>query len=82
MLDILIYGAFFGIPIAVIILFVICLRAYLSAKRIYKTSPDPFSEGVLKKRKIALIITSIVASVIVLNTVGITVLVYFAIAYM
>lgn len=82
MTDVLIYSIFFGTPLVAIIIFGICLYCFISAKKANKANPGTFSNETIKKRKLALIITSIVAGAIVFMTISIMIEITLAIAYM
>lgn len=75
-MDVLLYLAFFGIPIGSIAFFVSSLINYLNAK---KEGADPQE---LKKRKLLLILSSVIALALVAAVVGVIVLLMMAIAYM
>ena len=75
-MDILIYAIFFGVPIGAVAFFVSSLIKFLDAK---KNNAQPEE---LKKRKLLLILSCVIAGGLVLSVVGIIALVMLAIAYM
>ncbi len=75
-LQFLIYGLFFGLPLAAVIFFVVSLVRYVRAKR---SGADPQER---KKRRILLIVSSIIAGVLLAVVVGFIVLLMMAIAFM
>lgn len=84
MLVYLILFLFFSIPIASVIFFVISLKDYRYARTIIKAVAKPSDEELqdLKRKRIRLIISSVIAGVLVTVVVGISVLFYLAIAFM
>ena len=59
---IMLAGVFFGIPVAIIILFVVKLSKFLKKSRQNKINPGAFSEDIIKKDKIAVIIFGVLSS--------------------
>lgn len=83
MFGVLLYDIlFFGIPAIVFVLFVISLVRYVSAKIKNKKIPGSFSESEIKKRKIMLIILSVIIGVFAVVVIGFTALLFMAVAYM
>lgn len=72
----LIYGLFFGFPLAAVIFFVVSLVRYVRVKR---SGADPQER---KKRGILLIVSSIVAGALLAVVVGFIALLMMAIAFM
>lgn len=83
MFGILLYDIFFfAIPIVLIALFGICLYRYLSAKKQNKAVPGTFSDAEIKKRKIMLIVLSVIAGVLAAIVIGFIALMFMAVAFM
>lgn len=83
MFGVLLYDIlFFGIPAIVFVLFVISLVRYVAAKIKNKKIPGSFSESEIKKRKIMLIILSVIIGVFAVVVIGFTALLFMAVAYM
>ncbi len=80
MLEILLYNVVN--PITIIALFAISLYRYVSAKKQNKVVPGTFSDAEIKKRKIMLIVMSVIAGVLVAIVIGIIVLMSMSIAHM
>ncbi len=72
----------FGVPTLALVLFLISLYRYVSAKRKNKKSPGAFSEAEIGARKMMLVIFSVTVGVLLAILVGLTVLLYLAVAYM
>ena len=72
----------FGIPTLSLVLFFISLYRYVSAKRKNKRTPDTFSEAEMGERKMMLVIFSVVTGVLLSILIGLTVLLYLAVAFM
>lgn len=73
---------FFAIPIASVILFVISIYRYISAKKKNKAVPNTYSDNEIKKRKIMLIVMSVIVAILVTIVVGFIILLCIAIVYM
>lgn len=73
---------FFAIPSTVIALFIISLYRYISAKKLNRQVPDTFSDEEIKRRKVFLTVTSIIAATFVLVVVGFIALLFMAVAFM
>ena len=81
--DILLYGIlFFAIPAISIVLFIISLYRYISAKKQNEKAPGTFSAGEIKKRKIFLIVLSVIVGVPTAIAIGFIAIMFMAIAYM
>ena len=79
----LVYGIlFFAIPGILIILFGISLYRYISAKKHNKQIPGTFSPEEIKKRKIFLIVISVIAGLLTTVVIGFMVLLFIAVANM
>ncbi|MBQ6706131.1 MAG: hypothetical protein IJN07_01290 [Clostridia bacterium] len=77
------YDLFYlGTPVAVLVLFVISLCRYLSAKKRNKAEPGRVSDADLKKRRIMLIVTAALLGVLVAIVIALAVLLSMAVAYM
>ena len=73
---------FFGIPVILIALLGVCLYRYISAKRQNKASPGKFSDKEIRKRKIMLILVSVIVGILTAIVIGFIALLYMAVAYM
>ena len=83
MFGILLYDIlFFSIPIILIALFGISVYRYVSAKKQNKVAPGTFSDDEIKKRKIMLIVLSVITAVLVAIVIGFIVLLFMAVAFM
>lgn len=83
MFGVLLYDIlFFGIPAIVFVLFVISLIRFVAAKSKNKKIPGCFSDSEIKKRKIMLIILSVIVGVFAVIVLGFTALLFMAVAYM
>jgi len=86
MLEILLYELyeifFFTIPIIFIVFFGISLYRYVSAKNQNKVAPGTFSDDEVKKRKVILIVLSVISCVFVAIVIGFIVLMFMSVAYM
>ena len=76
------YIFFFACPIVLIALFVISADRYVSAKKQNKAAPGTFSDAEIKKRKIMLIVLSVIAGVFAAIVIGFIALMFTAVAYM
>lgn len=72
----------FGMPIILIIFFCVSIDRYISAKKQNKESPGTYSDTEIKKRKITLILSGVVAGIFVVIIIGLIVLLSMAVAYM
>jgi multisubunit Na+/H+ antiporter MnhC subunit len=83
MFGILLYDIlFFGIPVILIALLGVCLYRYISAKRQNEASPGKFSDKEIRKRKIMLILVSVIVGILTAIVIGFIALLYMAVAYM
>ena len=83
MFGILLYDIlFFAIPILLIALFGVSLYRYVSAKKQNKAVPGTFSDAEIKKRKIMLIVLSVIAGILAVIVIGFIALLFMAIAFM
>ena len=73
---------FFSIPIILIALFGISVFRYVSAKKQNKAAPGTFSDDEIKKRKIMLIVLSVITAVLAAIVIGFIVLLFMAVAFM
>ncbi len=73
---------FFSIPIILIALFGISVYRYVSAKKQNKAAPGTFSDDEIKKRKIMLIVLSVITAVLAAIVIGFIVLLFMAVAFM
>lgn len=83
MFGVLLYDIlFFGIPAVVFVWFVISLIRFVSAKSKNKKMPGTYSDNEVKKRKIMLIILSVIIGVFAVVVIGFIALLFMAVAYM
>ena len=73
---------FFSIPIILIALLGISVYRYVSAKKQNKAAPGTFSDDEIKKRKIMLIVLSVITAVLAAIVIGFIVLLFMAVAFM
>ncbi len=73
---------FFSIPIASIVLLIISIYRYISAKKQNKAVPNTYSHDEIKKRRIMLIVMSVIVAVVVTIVVGFMLLLFSALAHM
>ena len=83
MFEILIYNTlFFAIPTILIVLFGFSLYRYISAKKQNKVVPGTFSDDEIRKRKIWLIVSAIIAGALAVVVIGFIALLFMAVAFM
>lgn len=83
MFGIFIYDVlFFAVPAIWLILFGISLYRYISAKKQNKQMPGTFSPAEIKKRKVFLIVMSVVAGMILAMVIGLIAMLFMAVAFM
>lgn len=73
---------FFGIPAILLLLFGISLYRYTSAKKENREQPGTHSPEEMKKRKLLLIVLSVIAGVLVAVVIGFIALLFMAVAFM
>ncbi len=73
---------FFGIPIAVLGCFFVCLARFLSARSKNAKTPGSFSDEEIKTRLVLLIVSAVVAGVLAAVVVTFIVLMFVAVAFM
>ena len=73
---------FFGIPIVFLLLFGESLYLFLSAKKKNKFAPGSVPESDLKKRKILLIVSSVLCGLFLAVVIGFVAIMFMAVAYM
>lgn len=73
---------FFAIPAILIVLFGVSLYRYLSAKKQNKATPGTYSLEEMTKRKLMLIISSVVAGILAVVVLGFVSLMFMAVAFM
>lgn len=73
---------FFGIPAVLFVLFGVSLYRYKTAKEENKQNPGAYSPEEMKKRKLMLIIASVIAGVLVAVVIGFIALMFMAVAFM
>lgn len=73
---------FLGIPLALIVLFVVSLCRYKSAVKQNKKVPGTFSDEEIKKRRTILAVFSVIAGIIAVIVIGLIALMFMAVAFM
>lgn len=73
---------FFGIPALLVILTGVSIYRFVSAKKKNRQAPGTFSEEEIRKRKIAMIVLSVITGVLAVIVIGLIVLLFMAVAYM
>ncbi len=73
---------FFSIPIALLIFLITRVYRFFSAMKKNEAEPGTFPESEMKRRKIVMLITGIIASVFLVIVVGFIILLFTEIAYM
>ena len=73
---------YFAIPIAAILFFIVSLCLFLSARKQNKQQPGSVSAQTLRKRKIMLIVSSMIAGVLAAIVIAFIALLYMAVAFM
>lgn len=73
---------FFGIPTVLLALFGVCVYRYVMAKRANKACPGTYPAEELKRRKVMLIVISVVAGVLAVVVIGFIALLFMAVAFM
>lgn len=74
--------AFYGIPIAVVVTLVVLLYRHAVRKLENKRKPGSFSEAEMRKRKIELLLTAVVAGILAAVVAVFAVMFFASIAYM
>ena len=73
---------FYAIPIGLIALLVFVCKRYRSAKRQNEAAPGTFTDKEIKKRKVAMIVVTVIVGAILTVVLGFTALLYLAVAFM
>jgi len=73
---------YFAIPVAAILFFIVSLCLFLSARKQNKQQPGSVSAQTLRKRKIMLIVFSVIAGVLAAIVIAFIALLYMAVAFM
>jgi hypothetical protein len=73
---------FWLVPLAALVGFIVTLCMYLSAKRKNKREPGSIGECVLRARKNAFIVCSVVFGLVVAMIAALVIMLYMAVAYM
>lgn len=73
---------FFGIPAILLLLFAISLYRYISAKKENREQPGTHSAEEIKKRKLFLIVFSVIAGVLAAVVIAFIALLFMAVAFM
>lgn len=86
MFGVLLYDIlFFGIPAIILVLFIISIVRYATAKSKNKKMPGYYSDGEIRKRKIMLItmiVLAVIVGVMAIIVIGVIALLFTAVAYM
>ena len=80
--DYVYYVLFFALPLLTLGFFGISLFRYLSVRSANKKQSNTFSNDEVKKRKLLLVISSVIAGVFVAIVIGVIALLCMAIAFM
>ena len=72
---------YFAIPVAAILFFIVSLCLFLSARKQNKQQPGSVSAQTLRKRKIMLIVSSVIAGVLAAIVIAFIALLYMAVAF-
>ncbi len=72
----------YGTPILALLLFLIALISYCCAKHRNKKTPGRYTETQMKHKKIALIVTGVIAGIFALLILALIVLLMTAVAFM
>ncbi len=72
----------YGIPLFVTVFWIVSLVLYVGARRKVKRSPGAVPKEILDKRKLLLVISSVLAGVLLVIVLGFVGLLYMAVAYM
>ena len=73
---------YFAIPVAAILFFIVSLCLFLSARKQNKQQPGSVSAQTLRKRKIMLIVSSVIAGVFAAIVIAFIAVLYMAVAFM
>ena len=73
---------YLAIPVAAILFFIVSLCLFLSARKQNKQQPGSVSDQALRKRKIMLIVSSVIAGVLAAIVIAFIALLYMAVAFM
>lgn len=73
---------FFLIPAVLLVLFGVCLYRYVSARRRNKREPGSFTPAQMRTRFVLLVLSGVVAITLVGMVIGLTILLFLAVAYM
>lgn len=73
---------YFAIPVAAILFFIVSLCLFLSARKQNKLQPGSVSAQTLRKRKIMLIVSSVIAGILAAIVIAFIALLYMAVAFM
>ena len=73
---------FFGMPVILIVFFGVSVYRYVSAVKQNKEVPGTYSPEEIKKRRTALIVSSVAAGVLAAVVIGFVCLLFMAVAYM
>ena len=73
---------YFAIPVAAILFFIVSLCLFLSSRKQNKQQPGSVSAQTLRKRKIMLIVSSVIAGVLAAIVIAFIALLYMAVAFM
>lgn len=72
----------YGLPVAIVIFFIVSLVRFMAAKSKNRKAEGTFSAEEMKKRKVTLIVASILAAALLLFIIGLIALMFLAVAYM
>ena len=74
--------AFYGIPIGVLAFFIVSLVRFCRGRKANKLAPNTFSPEEMRLRKTTLIVASVIMGVLAAVVIGLTVLLFMAVAFM
>lgn len=82
MFELIVGALFILIPVVLLVLMVVSIIRYVSAKRKNKQLPGSFSDVEMTKRLIIMIVLTVIVVSLAVIVVGLIALVYMAVAYM
>ncbi|MBQ8397874.1 MAG: hypothetical protein IJX53_06735 [Clostridia bacterium] len=78
----MVYLLYFGLPAAALVFFVVSLVLYCAACRQNKRAPGSVAPDVLRRRRLMLIVSSLIAGVFAAVVIAFTALLFMAVAFM
>lgn len=80
--SIITYVLFFGLPLLALGFWIACMCLYFPAKKREKNEPGSVDSGKLKKYKVMMIVSSVIAGVLLVIVGGFIALIFMAVAFM